>query len=60
MKGRLSIAMNQATMVDAMQQYFDKQLTAPHTVQNVKRDPSSYSEPEGFIVEFSETEPTQS
>jgi hypothetical protein len=37
MKGAITVKLNQATMVEAMQQYFDTQLAKPHMVKIVRR-----------------------
>lgn len=54
MKGNTELKMNQATMIDALQLYFDKVLTAEHrmVVTECKLDRSgSYSGgPDQFVV----------
>ena len=58
MKGLTTIEINQATMVEAMQQYFDAQLKEPHVVKTVKKASSSssstggYAASDSFEVEF--------
>ncbi len=59
MKGKTTIQINQATMVEAIQQYFDKQLASAHTVKSVLKDKNVYSDAEGFVVEFCEVEEVQ-
>jgi len=54
MKGNNTVTINQATMIEAMQLYFDAQLKTPHTVVDVKKNPNDYSGVEGFIVSFGE------
>ena len=54
MKGQAVITINQATMLEAMQQYFDKQLATTHRVTEVKKDSNTYAAADSFIVSFSE------
>lgn len=60
MKGKSVMQINQATMIEAMQQYFDKQLTTTHTVKSVIKDTNVYGSIDSFVVEFSEVEEVQS
>lgn len=50
MIGNNTIKINQATMVEAVQGYFDMQMKG-HVVLSVKKD-TQYSSSEGFEVEF--------
>lgn len=58
MKGRNVITINQATMLEAMQRYFDEQLTAGHTVKRVSKDATVYSQEESFVIDFGDSEHT--
>lgn len=52
MRGNNTIKINQATMIEAVQGYFDLQMKG-HVVLSVKKD-TQYSSSEGFEVEFTD------
>lgn len=52
MKGVNVISINQATMVEAMQLYFDAQLATKQLVVSVKKDGTKYGSCDEFTVEF--------
>lgn len=54
MKGNNTLSINQATMIEAMQMYFDAQLAMKQTVLSVSKDTSNYSSADAFLVSFSE------
>lgn len=56
MKGLTTITINQATMLTAIQQYMDTQLTTPHVVKNVKRSSNTtYSGGDEYEIELDAT-----
>lgn len=54
MKGQITIKLNQATMVEALQQYFDAQLKTSHAVKNVRKDSAASHGADTFEVELEE------
>lgn len=60
MKGGNSLSINQSTIIEAMQMYFDAQLSTKQIVKSVKKDTSKYAGCDEFIVDFCDTEETTS
>lgn len=56
MKGNITITMNQASMMEAVQAYIDGQFTEKHTVKNIKPESNSaYNGPNTYEVEIEPT-----
>lgn len=56
MKGQATIKLNQATMVEALQQYFDAQFKTPHVVTSVRKDSAPSHGADTFEVELEEVQ----
>lgn len=57
MRGINTLFINQATMIEAMQLYFDQQLSTKQKVIGIELDKDTvYGQPSGFVVSFSDEE----